>query len=86
MLASVSRGLGFPLRAVIHGHDRDTAGFFHEGETQLCPVLFGAPRAEKRYVRLDLAARYESALAIRDGEEILRLYPAGPGASAAPHA
>lgn len=74
MLASVSRGLGFDVRVVIHGHDRDETGFFREGAHQVCPCLFGAPRAEKRFVRLDLAARYEDAHALRDGEEIRRLY------------
>lgn len=64
-----------PVNLVIHGHDRDEAGFFvASGARVLCPVLFGAPRAEKRYVRLDLAARYADAAALRDGVEILRLF------------
>ena len=74
MLASVSRHGGWNLRVVIHGHDRDEAGFFYEGATQVCPVIFGAPRAEKRYVVLDLGARYEAAAALRDGAEIRRLH------------
>ena len=74
MLACVSSTLGHDLRIVIHGHDRDEAGFFIEGEHQLCPVIFGAPRAHKRWVRLDLSARYPSARALRDGIEILRLH------------
>ena len=41
----------------------------------MCPVIFGATNAAKRYVRLDLAAHYESGSAVRDGFEILRLYP-----------
>lgn len=75
MLAAVSRRGGWDLRVVIHGHDRDEAGFFVEGETQLCPVIFGAPRAAKRCVLLDLAARYDSAASLRDGAEIRRLHP-----------
>lgn len=73
MLASISRP-GLDLRVVVHGHDRDESGFFHEGETQVCPVIFGAPKASKRYVRLDLAARYPRGQALRDGVEIVRLH------------
>ncbi len=62
------------LTVVIHGHDRDACGWFTEGGNQLCPVIFGAPRSQKRYVRLDLAARYPDAAALRDGEEIQRVY------------
>jgi hypothetical protein len=76
MLASVSGHGGWDLRVVIHGHDRDEAGFFYEGATQLCPVIFGAPREAKRCVVLDLGARYEDAQALRDGAEIRRLYTA----------
>ena len=65
---------GLDLRVVVHGHDRDEWGFFYEGETQLCPVIFGATRANKRYLRLDLGARYESAQALREDTEIVRLY------------
>ena len=74
MLSSVSRRGGWDLRVVIHGHDRDEAGFFYEGATQLCPVIFGAPRGEKRCVVLDLAARYADAHALRDGAEIRRVH------------
>jgi hypothetical protein len=73
LLAAVSKA-GVEARFVIHGHDRDEAGFFFEGENQLCPVLFGAPREAKRYVLLDLAARYPGASALLDGREIRRLY------------
>jgi predicted phosphodiesterase len=74
MLKQVSRSSGLDLRVVVHGHDRDEAGFFREGGNQVCPVIFGAARVAKRYVRLDLGARYESADALRDGVEIVRLY------------
>jgi hypothetical protein len=37
-------------------------------------VIFGAPRANKRYVCLDLAARYPDVHALRDGAEIRRVY------------
>lgn len=74
MLERVSRAGGWDLRVVVHGHDRDESGFFREGAHQVCPVIFGAPRANKRYVRLDLAGRYESAEALRDGVEIRCVY------------
>lgn len=77
MLAQVAQAGGWDLRVVVHGHDRDDSGFFREGQTQVCPVLFGAPRAAKRYLRIDLSARYEQAADLRDGFEILRLYPDG---------
>ena len=59
---------------MVHGHDKTEHGFFYEGGNQLCPCIFGAPRSEKRYVRLDLAARYERAEDLRDGFEIRRLW------------
>lgn len=62
------------LRVVVHGHDKTEAGFFYEGDNQVCPCIFGAPKAEKRYVRLDLSARYERAEDLRDGFEIRRLW------------
>jgi hypothetical protein len=66
------------VNLIIHGHDRDEAGYFMaSGARVLCPVLFGAPRREKRYVQLDLAATYESAAVLRDGCEIRRLYVDG---------
>ena len=33
-------------------------------------MIFGAPRAERRYLLVDLATRYESAADLRDGNEI----------------
>lgn len=75
MLAQVSASTGLSLGVVVHGHDRDSGGFFVEGRHQICPVIFGAPRANKRYVRLDLSARYASVEDLRDGHEIRRLHP-----------
>lgn len=66
---------GVEARVVVHGHDRDERGFFVEGLRQLCLCIFGAPREHKRYLRLDLARRVEFAADLRDGIEILRLYP-----------
>jgi Calcineurin-like phosphoesterase len=69
---------GLEVRFMIHGHDKDEAGFFFEGENQLCPVLFGAPDENKRVVLLDLSIQYGSVMALRDGVEILRLYSLDP--------
>lgn len=72
-LAAASAG-GVPARVVVHGHDRDERGFFYEGQRQLCLCIFGAPRHEKRYLRLDLAGHYQQATDLRDGVEIVRLH------------
>lgn len=74
LLATVRRTVP-GVRLVIHGHDRDEAGYFVEGGNQACPVLFGAPREAKRIVKLDLAATYRGVEDLREGCEILRLYP-----------
>ena len=74
LLARLSKQ-GTPVGLVIHGHDRDEKGWFAEHGNQLCPVIFGAPRENKRYVRLELAARYHGTADLRDGREIRRLYP-----------
>ncbi len=62
------------LHLVVHGHDRDENGYFTEGGNQVCPVLFGAPRQNKRFLLLDLGGRYESVADLREGQEIQRLY------------
>lgn len=67
------------LRFVVHGHDRDESGYFTEGGNQACPVIFGALRPNKRYLLLDLAARYASVGALREGHEVRRLYPEDGG-------
>lgn len=73
LLARVS-ATAVPVSLVIHGHDRDEEGFFAGGERQACPVIFGAARAQRRYVLLDLSAHYNSAADLRDGAEIRRLH------------
>jgi hypothetical protein len=75
LLARLSRP-DLPLRVVVHGHDRDASGFFVEGENQICPCIFGAPRENKRYLRVDLAKSFADARALQDGVEIRRLYSA----------
>ena len=65
---------GCDLRMVVHGHDRDEEGWFTHEDTQACPVIFGAPRRNRRYLRLDLAARYDSVDDLAQGREVLRLW------------
>ena len=74
VLTRLSAEVGFPLHVVVHGHDRDESGWFVEGDNQVQPVIFGAPDANKRYLELDLAARYEAPASLRDGAEVRRLY------------
>ena len=81
-LAAASRG-GHEQRVLLHGHDRDEGGWFVEAETQACPVIFGARREHKRYVVLDLAARYAGVQALREDIEVRRLYGASTVVSGA---
>lgn len=62
------------LRFVLHGHDRDEKGIFFEENNQVCVVIFGAPRHEKRYVVLDLTQKYEMENLKSEGV-VRRLYP-----------
>ncbi|MEL6178789.1 MAG: metallophosphoesterase [Myxococcota bacterium] len=78
-LAGLSNGPGFthaqPLRVVVHGHDRDEEGYYFDDHNQVCPVIFGAPREQKRYIVLDLSARYERSTDFTEGEVLRYLYP-----------
>jgi hypothetical protein len=74
LLRTITRDAGAAVTFVVHGHDRAESGWFVEAGNQLCPVIFGAPRPNKRYVVLDLAARYASVGELRDEVEIKRLY------------
>jgi hypothetical protein len=74
LLAVARRDTGFPLSFVVHGHDRDEGGFFVEGGNQICPVIFGAPRANKRCLVLDLEERYSGVQQLREGVEIQRVH------------
>jgi hypothetical protein len=74
MLKQISRP-GLELRVVVHGHDVDLDGWYTACGNQACPVLFGAPPAKRRYLVIDLAARYERAEALREGCEVRYLYP-----------
>jgi len=72
LLARLSQE-GTALTMVLHGHDKDEAGWFVEGGNQGCPVIFGAPRDARRCVVLNLAAQYPNVAALREGIEIVPL-------------
>lgn len=74
VLFNLSLAAGCELNLLVHGHDRDIEGWFVEGGNQLCPVIFGAPRENKRYLELDLSARYRTPDDIRVDRELVRLY------------
>lgn len=63
------------LRVVVHGHDIDPDGWYTESGNQACPVLFGAAPENRRYLLVDLAARYGRAEDLREEIEVQRLYP-----------
>ncbi|MCB9766265.1 MAG: metallophosphoesterase [Alphaproteobacteria bacterium] len=61
---------------VAFGHDVIREGYERFSESQICvSTSFGLRDRDKRYLRLDLARRYASAAELREGVEILRLYP-----------
>lgn len=68
-LSNKNRELSF----IIHGHDRDAKGFFVEEENQFCPVIFGAPRENKRILVMDLSRDYAATTLAASGA-LVRLY------------
>jgi hypothetical protein len=80
VLARVSREAGYALRVVVHGHDRDESGWFIEGGNQVQPVLFGAPKANKRYLWVDLSRPVTSCEAL-ERNALRHLYPLQGGGS-----
>lgn len=70
-----------PLSVVVHGHDVDLDGWYTEGNNQACPVLFGALPMMRRYLLIDLGARYRSAEDLQVGREVHYLHPGPPARS-----
>lgn len=61
---------------VAYGHDVVQLGVERFSSNQICvSTSFGLDDANKVYLRLDLARRYPSAEALRDGHEIRKLHP-----------
>ena len=62
-------------KVVVFGHDVVHEGYEKVGDEQLClSTSYGVDDEHKFYLRLDLAARYQSVNDLRPGVEILRLY------------
>lgn len=78
VLERVSRETGHQLTVVVHEHDRDESGWFIEGDNQVQPVLFGAPREHKRYLWVDLSRPVSSCQAL-ERDALRRLYPLQDG-------
>lgn len=77
LLAQISEDVA-PVQVMVHGHDVDEDGWYSEGEHQLSAVIFGAPPAAKRYLEVDLSARYAGASALREGIELRRIHGDDP--------
>ncbi len=61
---------------VAFGHDVVREGYEKVGDEQICvSTSFGCHDRNKTYLRLDLTREYESVHDLREGEEILPLYP-----------
>ncbi|MCA9518323.1 MAG: metallophosphoesterase [Myxococcales bacterium] len=71
--ALLGRDTGF----VAYGHDVVPEGWqiFGDGEQICVSTSFGCFDYKKAYLDLDLSRRYESALDLREGVEIQRLFP-----------
>jgi hypothetical protein len=67
---------GLELALVVYGHEIIPEGFERIGSEQLLlSTSFGVRDENKCYLRLDLTRRYRSTDDLREGREILRLYP-----------
>ncbi len=65
-----------PSAFVVFGHDVVADGYERMGDEQVCvSTSFGLHDRFKTYLRLDLSKRYRSARELREGVELLRLYP-----------
>ncbi|MCB9741624.1 MAG: metallophosphoesterase [Alphaproteobacteria bacterium] len=79
LLAATALG-DTPNAFVAFGHDVVPSGFERFSPSQICvSTSFGLYDEHKRYLRLDLSARYADAQALREGVEILHLYGGNPG-------
>lgn len=68
--------LGHDSGLVAYGHDVVHAGYEIIGASQICvSSSYGLYDIDKRYLRLDLGARYRSTADLRVGVEIRSLYP-----------
>ncbi|MCX4244246.1 metallophosphoesterase [Paraliomyxa miuraensis] len=67
---------GEPRGFVVFGHDVVRDGYEKVGAEQICvSTSFGCDDRNKTYLRLDLSREYRSVHDLREGQEILPLYP-----------
>jgi hypothetical protein len=65
-----------PANVVVYGHDRVVEGYAKEHDALVClSTSYGMCRAQKTWLRLDLAVRIGGAQDLRPGYELLPLYP-----------
>jgi Calcineurin-like phosphoesterase len=65
-----------PGAFVVYGHDVVNDGYERIGAEQLClSTSFGLFDAHKTYLRLDLSRRYRGVEELREGVELMALYP-----------
>lgn len=65
-------------RVAVFGHDVVPDGYERIGDEQMIvSTSFGVHDENKVYLELDLAGRYDTVHQIREGREILPLYPSG---------
>lgn len=61
---------------VVHGHDVVRSGYDREGAHHMVvSTSFALQDRHKTYVRIDLSARYDTTADLREGIEIVPLYP-----------
>ncbi|MDP1823339.1 MAG: metallophosphoesterase [Archangium sp.] len=73
VVASFLRVLGGTV--AVFGHDVVREGFVRDGAQQVCvSTSFGLLDEDKVFVQVELAGRYADAAALREGEELRKLY------------
>lgn len=75
-LLKATRVSDTPNTICIFGHDVVHSGYDKIGKEQICvSTSYGLYDENKVYLRLDLKKRYENVKALKEGREILPLYP-----------
>ena len=76
---------GVRPRVAVYGHDVIREGYWRAEENQLVvSTSFGLRRAKKTLCEVDLESRYRCAADLREGQELVPLYPDAAGATARP--
>ncbi len=83
-LLDATRLAEHPNAFVAYGHDIVREGFERVGDEQICvSTSFGCFDRDKVYLRIELGRRYYDVHDLREGHEILPLYPDAAGVPAA---